>query len=78
MYLILSKLGYIQFFNPTAGLTQLSRPKGVKIRWWPCIVHAEDRCKVKYYRGEVLITLVLVLDITPLTIIYIVAYIYSI
>ena len=36
-----------------------------------------DRCEVKYYKGEVLITLVLVLNIMPLAIIYIVVYIYS-
>ena len=41
------------------------------------MVHAEDRYKVRRYKGEVLITLVLVLDITPLAIIYIVACAYS-
>ena len=36
-----------------------------------------DRCEVKCYKGEVLITLVSVLDIMPLAVIYIVIYIYS-
>ena len=36
-----------------------------------------DRCKVKYYKGEVSIALVLVLDVMPLAIIHIVIYIYS-
>ena len=41
------------------------------------MVRAGDRYKVRRYKGEVLIALVSVLDITPLAIIYIVAYIYS-
>ena len=36
-----------------------------------------DGCEVKYYKGEVLIALVLVLNIIPLAIIYVVVYIYS-
>ena len=36
-----------------------------------------DRCEVKYYKGEVLIALVLVLDVMPLAIIYIVACVYG-
>ena len=36
-----------------------------------------DRCKVRYYKGEVLITLISVLDIMPLAIIYTVIYTYS-
>jgi hypothetical protein len=60
-----------------AGLVQLSQPKGVEIRRRPCIVHAGDRFKVRHYKGEVLITLVLVLDVIPLAIIYVVAYIYG-
>ena len=36
-----------------------------------------DRYKVKHYKGKVLITLVLVLNIMPLAVIYIVAYMYS-
>jgi hypothetical protein len=41
------------------------------------MVYTGDRYKVKHYKGEVLITLVLVLDITPLAVIYVVAYVYS-
>ena len=41
------------------------------------MVRAGDRYKVKYYKKEVLIALVSVLDITPLAIIYVVTYIYS-
>ena len=41
------------------------------------MVHAGDRYEVRYYKGEVLITLVLVLDIMPLAIIYAVIYIYD-
>ena len=47
------------------------------MRRWPCIVRAGDRYKVKYYKGEVLIALVLVLNIIPLAVIYIVIYVYS-
>ena len=47
------------------------------MRQWPCTVRVGDRCKVKYYKGEVLIALVLVLDIMPLAVIYIVIYIYG-
>ena len=36
-----------------------------------------DGCEVKYYKGEVLITLISVLDIMPLAIIYIVACMYG-
>ena len=43
----------------------------------PYTVRVGDRYKVKYYKGEVLIALVLVLDIMPLAIIYAVIYIYS-
>jgi hypothetical protein len=77
VYLILSKLGHVWFFNAIARLAQLSWPKGVKIRWWLCIVHAGDRYKVKYYKGEVLIALVLVLNVIPLAVIYAVTYAYS-
>ena len=41
------------------------------------MVHVGDRCEVRHCKGEVLITLVLVLDIMPLAIIYIVACVYS-
>ena len=60
-----------------ARLAQLSRPRRVKTRRRPYTVHTGDRCEVKYYRREVSITLVLVLDIMPLAVIYIVAYMYS-
>jgi hypothetical protein len=77
VYLISSRLGHIWFFSIIIRLTQLSQPKGVEIRQWPCIVYTGDRCKVKYCKGEVLITLVLVLDIMPLAVIYVVTYMYS-
>jgi hypothetical protein len=60
-----------------ARLTRLSWPKGAEIRQWPCTVHARDRYEVKYYKEEVLITLVSILNITLLAIIYAVTYIYS-
>ena len=47
------------------------------MRWWPCTVYVGDRYKVKYYKGEVLIALVSVLDIIPLAIIYTVACVYN-
>ena len=47
------------------------------MRWWPCTVRVGDRYKVKHYKKEVLITLVLVLNIMPLAIIYTVTYIYG-
>ena len=47
------------------------------MRWWPCIVCAGDRYKVRCYKGEVLIALILVLDVMPLAVIYAVTYIYS-
>jgi hypothetical protein len=72
-----SRLGYIWFFSVIARLARLSWPRRAEMRQWPCIVRAGDRCKVKYYKGEVSITLILVLDIMPLAIIYAVAYIYS-
>ena len=60
-----------------ARLARLSRPRGVEIRRRPCTVRVGDRCEVRHYKGEVLITLVLVLNIMPLTIIYMVACVYS-
>ena len=56
---------------------RLGRPGGAETRRRPCIVRAGDGCKVRYCEGEVLITLVSVLNIMPLAVIYIVAYIYS-
>ena len=41
------------------------------------MVRVGDGCEVKCYKGEVLIALVSVLDIMPLAVIYIVAYIYG-
>ena len=43
----------------------------------PCIVRVGDKYKVRRCKGEVLIALVLVLDIMPLAVIYVVVYIYS-
>ena len=60
-----------------ARLARLYRPGGVEMRRRPCIVRAGDRCEVGYYKGEVLITLVSVLDIMPLAIIYIVTCVYG-
>ena len=77
MYLILFRLRRIWFSSATARLARLGRPKGAEMRWRPCTVRAEDRYKVKYYKREVLITLISVLDVMLLAIIYIVAYMYS-
>ena len=41
------------------------------------MVRVGDGCEVGHYKEEVLIALVLVLDVMPLAIIYIVAYIYG-
>ena len=41
------------------------------------MIYVGDRYKVKCYKGEVLIALVLVLNVIPLAIIYIVACAYS-
>jgi hypothetical protein len=77
VYLISSKLGHVWFSSATARLAQLSWPRGVEIRQWPCMVHAGDRYKIKCYKGEVLITLVSVLDVMPLAVIHAVIYTYS-
>jgi hypothetical protein len=77
VHLMLSKLGRVWFSSIITRLAQLSWPRGAEMRRWPCTVCAGDRCKVRRYKGEVLIALVLVLDITPLAIIYAVACIYS-
>ena len=60
-----------------ARLARLSRPRGAEMRRRPCTVRVGDGYEVECYKGEVLITLVSVLDIMPLAIIYAVAYIYS-
>ena len=43
----------------------------------PCTVRVGDRCKVRYYKREVLIALVSVLNIMPLAVIYTVIYVYG-
>ena len=77
MHLILFRLGHIWFSSATARLVRLGRPGGAEIRRRPCTVHVGDRCEVRCYKGEVLITLVSVLNIMPLAIIHIVACIYN-
>ena len=72
-----SSLGRVLFSSTTARLARLSWPRRAEIKRRPYIVRAGDRYKVRRYKGEVLITLVSVLDIIPLAIIYIVAYTYS-
>ena len=77
MYLISSRLKRVWFSSTITRLARLSRPRGAETRRWPCTVRVGDGCKVRYYKGEVLITLVLVLDIMPLAVIYAVACVYS-
>ena len=77
MYLISSRLGRVWFSGATARLARLSWPRGTEIRRWPYMVRAGDGYKVRHYRGEVLIALVLVLAVTPLAIIHAVIYIYG-
>ena len=72
-----SRLGHVWFSSATARLVRLSRPRGAEMRRRPCTVRAGDGCKVGRYKGEVSIALVSVLDVTPLAIIYVVAYTYS-
>ena len=60
-----------------AGLARLGRPGGAETRRRPYTVRAGDGCKVRHYKGEVSIILVLVLDITFLVIIHAVACAYS-
>ena len=74
---MLFRLGHIWFSSTTAGLAWLGRPKGAEIKRRPCIVRAGDRCKVRCYKGEVLIALVLVLDVMPLAVIHAVACTYG-
>ena len=59
------------------GLARLSQPRRAETRQQPYTVRVGDKYKVKCYKREVLITLVLVLDIMPLAIIYMVVYIYN-
>ena len=77
MYLISSRLGRVWFSSTIARLAWLSRPRGAETRRRPYIVRVGDGYKVRCCKGEALIALVSVLDITPLAIIYTVAYIYS-
>ena len=74
---MLFRLGHVWFFNITARLAQLSRPRGVETRQRPCIVRVGDRYEVRRYKGEVLIALVSVLNIMPLAVIHTVIYVYS-
>ena len=77
MYLMLFKLGHVWFSNVIARLARLGWSRGVETRRQPCTVCVGDGCEVKCCKGEVLITLVLVLDVMPLAIIYIVACVYG-
>ena len=74
---MLSRLGYVWFSNTMARLVRLSRSGGAEIRRRPYTVRVGDGYKVRRYKKEVSITLISVLNITPLTIIHAVAYIYS-
>ena len=74
---MLFRLGRVLFFSIIAGLARLGWPRGAEMRWRPCTVRVGDRYEVGRYKGEVLIALVLVLDIMPLAVIYIVACTYS-
>ena len=74
---MLSRLKYIWFFSAMARLARLSQPRRAETRRQHCTVYVGDRYKVRHYKGEVLITLVSILDIMPLAIIYIVIYAYS-
>ena len=72
-----SRLGHVWFSSAIARLARLSWPRGAEIRRRLYMVHAGDGYKVRRYKGEVLITLVLVLAITPLAVICAVIYAYS-
>jgi len=72
-----SRLGRIWFSGATARLARLGWPRGAEIRRRPYTVRAGDRYKVGRYRGEVLITLVSVLAVTPLAIIRAVICVYG-
>ena len=60
-----------------ARLARLGRPRGAETRRRPCTVYVGDRCEVRHCKEEVLIALVLVLDVMPLAIIYMVACVYG-
>ena len=72
-----SRLGRVWFSSAITRLAQLSRPRGVEIRQWPCTVRAGDGCEVRRYKGEVSIALVSVLNVILLAVIYVVACVYS-
>ena len=74
---MLFRLRYIWFFSAITKLARLSWPRGAEMRRRPCTVCVGDGRKVRYYKGEVLIALVSVLDIMPLAIIYAVICVYS-
>ena len=74
---MLSRLGRVWFSGATARLARLGRPGGAETRRRPCTVRAGDGCEVGRCKGEVLIALVLVLNVTPLAVIYVVAYVYG-
>ena len=74
---MLSRLGRVWFSSVMARLARLGWPGGAETRRRPYTVRAGDGYKVRRYKGEVLITLVSVLNITPLAVIHAVAYIYS-
>jgi len=77
VHLILFRLGRVWFSSAMARLARLSRPRGAETRRQPYTVRAGDGYKVRRCEGEVLITLVLVLDITPLAIIRVVTCAYG-
>jgi len=77
VHLILSRLGRVWFSSATARLARLSWPRRAEIRRRPYTIRVGDGYKVRRYRGEVLIALVLVLAIMPLAIIRAVTYTYG-
>ena len=74
---MLFRLKYVWFFGAIARLARLGRPGGAETRRRPCMVRVGDKCEVKCCKGEVSIALVLVLNIMPLAVIYIVIYMYG-
>jgi len=74
---MLFRLGRVWFSSAIARLARLGWPRGAEMRRQPYTVRAGDGCKVRHYRGEVLIALVLVLAVMPLAIIYAVTYAYG-
>ena len=74
---MLFRLGRVLFFSTIARLARLSRPKGVEMKRRPYTIRAGDEYKVRRYGGEVLITLVSVLNIIPLAVMRAVIYIYN-